>query len=133
MSIKPIEFESFPRELRALSTYGPYQAVITSVVDGDTLVLMVSQGFQTYTVQSIRLKDINAPEINTTDPHEKERGLAAKAHLQQLCPPSTPCLLITHKDKQSFNRYVGRIILTGMRDVCEEMVNSGHAEWVNKG
>lgn len=42
-----------------------YQARITKVIDGDTLDLMIDQGFGNFTQQRMRLYGIDAPEMRT--------------------------------------------------------------------
>ena len=42
-----------------------YQAKIVEVIDGDTLDLMIDQGFGNFTKQRMRLYGIDAPEMRT--------------------------------------------------------------------
>lgn len=53
-------------------------AEIVRVIDGDTLRCRSSFDYD------VRLLDCWAPETRTTDPDEKQRGIAARDHLQQL-------------------------------------------------
>lgn len=42
-----------------------YQAKIVEVIDGDTLDIMIDQGFSNFTQQRMRLYGIDAPEMRT--------------------------------------------------------------------
>ena len=61
-----------------------YHAVVDRVVDGDTLDVTIDLGFHTYIKTRVRMEGMNAPESRTRDLEEKERGLAAKARLQEI-------------------------------------------------
>lgn len=60
---------------------------IARVVDGDTLDVEVR-----YEIR-VRLLDCWSPESRTRNTKEKQRGLAAKAHLELLAPPASPAIL----------------------------------------
>jgi len=53
-----------------------YKAELVRVVDGDTVELMIDQGFSQFTRQTMRLYGIDAPEMNT------RAGKEAKAWLE---------------------------------------------------
>jgi micrococcal nuclease len=52
-----------------------YKSELIRVVDGDTVELMIDQGFSNFTKQTMRLYGIDAPEMNTA------AGKEAKAWL----------------------------------------------------
>jgi micrococcal nuclease len=58
-----------------------YKAELIRVVDGDTVELMIDQGFSQFTRQTMRLYGIDAPELNTL------AGKAAKAWLWEALQP----------------------------------------------
>jgi micrococcal nuclease len=58
-----------------------YKAELIRVVDGDTVELMIDQGFSNFTKQTMRLYGIDAPEMNTL------AGKAAKAWLWEALQP----------------------------------------------
>lgn len=123
----PIQFNNWPSNLAP--GYGPYRAVIERVVDGDTAYALISLGMEVYAYHSIRIFGIDSPELYTSDPVEREKGRAARAYLESICPPGAKCLLRTDKDKTTFGRYVASLLLSDGRDVASEMVRAGHAEW----
>lgn len=56
-----------------------YKAVITNVVDGDTVDATISLGFNTYTKQRLRLNSVDTPEKFGK---EREEGLKVKAYVE---------------------------------------------------
>jgi micrococcal nuclease len=58
-----------------------YKAELIRVVDGDTVELMIDQGFDTSRKERFRLYGVDAPEMNTAE------GKAAKAWLWDALQP----------------------------------------------
>jgi micrococcal nuclease len=58
-----------------------YKSELIRVVDGDTVELMIDQGFSDFTEQKMRLYGIDAPEMRT------EAGKEAKAWLWEALQP----------------------------------------------
>jgi micrococcal nuclease len=58
-----------------------YKAELIRVVDGDTVELMIDQGFDTSRKERFRLYGVDAPEMNTAE------GKAAKAWLWEALQP----------------------------------------------
>lgn len=112
-------FEGFPKELRC--GYGPYMAVADTVHDGDTFAVRADVGLDSHPVVWVRLKDVEAPELN--EPGGKE----TRDHLKALIPYETPCKVTTEKaprsgqEKRTFIRYVAEVELQGGRSLNEEM------------
>lgn len=108
-----------------------YKAIVKRVVDGDTVDLDVSLGFDIWIKdERIRLSDINAPEVRGG---EKEQGLASKAFLQSLLPVDSEVILETNQDKQGkFGRYLGTIWCKPKNlwiSANATMVHEGYAEF----
>ena len=61
-----------------------YNAIVDRVVDGDTIDCTIDLGFKTWKKVRVRMEGINTPESRTRDLEEKERGLAAKARLEEI-------------------------------------------------
>lgn len=83
---------------------------IERVVDGDTIDVLVDQGFHTFRDVRVRLAGIDAPETRTRDLAEKERGLAAKARVEALCPVGSEFWLRSDEIGK-FGRCIGDIQL----------------------
>ena len=109
------------------------RAKVVSVYDGDTLTIEVTRRMR------VRLLDCWCPEIRTRDKEEKERGLAAKAHLSKLLPEGSEVVLQipsgTDLGKSfTFGRVLGNIWADkdAVSSVSEQMVDSGHATAAKK-
>lgn len=55
-----------------------YKCKLIRVIDGDTIEALIDLGFDTWTMRTIRLINIDTPEIRTKDLTEKKFGLIAK-------------------------------------------------------
>lgn len=119
----PAQFQGWPDEIQP--GFGPYRAVVERIVDGDTLYVFIDLGLNQYTYESIRLLDVFAPELFTSDPFEKQKGIEARNKLASLVPLGTKCLLQTERDKMTFGRYVGELILENGASV-----NSMMKQWL---
>ena len=88
-----------------------YKAKLIKVVDGDTVDAMIDCGFSVFRKERIRLKGINAPESRTRNLEEKEKGLAAKARLQELIQQGENEFVVkTSLDKKGkYGRLLGEI------------------------
>ena len=110
-----------------------YKAIVRRVVDGDTVDVTLDLGFDILYNNRIRLHGIDAPESRTSDQEEKERGLAAKDRVKELCPVGSTVMIKTTKDgRGKFGRILGEILITGNEPNQFESVNKillkeGHA------
>jgi endonuclease YncB( thermonuclease family) len=78
-----------------------YHAKLTEVIDGDTLKLELDVGFEITLHATIRLEQINAPEIDTA------AGKRAKAFLQKKLKGAY--LVIETKKRGKYGRYIARV------------------------
>lgn len=85
-----------------------YRANIVRIIDGDTAVVDIDLGFNTWILkQHIRLRDVQAPEIRGA---EREEGLKWKAKLEKLLPAGIEIILESFKDKSDkYGRWVGNL------------------------
>jgi micrococcal nuclease len=90
-----------------------YQAQVLRVIDGDTLVAELDLGFHTFRREPLRLLGVDAPELNSADPAEKELAQKAKVELALLTLSCDKGLLVrTRKDKQDkFGRYLADVFV----------------------
>jgi len=111
-----------------------YNAKLLKVVDGDTVDLRIDLGFKVFTEQRFRLAGINAPELHSKDPAERERGKAATEHLKTLIMGEGQLVVTTTLDKQEkYGRFLARITNGSGEDVNGEMVKAGHAKLYDGG
>jgi len=69
-----------------------YQAKVKRVIDGDTLLIYVDLGFSTFVTHTVRLRAIDAPEINSI------LGRKAKNFVQDLIDQNPWVVIKTYKD-----------------------------------
>jgi hypothetical protein len=79
-----------------------YEAVVTRVVDGDTIIASIDLGFRTWIEARLRLRGINCPEV-TTDP-----GKAARFFVKKQLPKGAPITVKTYKDDK-YGRYLADV------------------------
>lgn len=100
-------------------------AIVTRVVDGDTLHLDVDLGCDTTLAMTVRLYGLNAPEMNT------EAGKAAKAFVEEWVwnRGNDLFLIRTVKDKkEKYGRYLADLLpYDGSPSLCTALLESGHA------
>lgn len=83
-----------------------YAASVISVHDGDTMRLNVDLGCDVAIKMTVRLADINAPELSTA------AGKVTRDYVQSLLPVGRAVWIATIKDKrEKYGRYLGRIYL----------------------
>ena len=107
-----------------------YNAIIDKVVDGDTVDVDIDLGFDIHYRGRVRLYGINTPESRTRDLEEKERGLAAKARLLELCPLGSSIVLRTQKDAHGkYGRILGMLFksVADEESVNETLLHEGYA------
>ncbi|MGA7837469.1 MAG: thermonuclease family protein [Ignavibacteriaceae bacterium] len=108
-----------------------YNAVVTSVYDGDSCTVDIDLGLHTWIHgEKIRLMRINAPEIRGQD---REKGLVSRNFLIELIL-GKKVILGTFKDKKAKDgRYLGEIWIFDEEDelinVNDLLVEKGLAEY----
>lgn len=94
-----------------------YRARPLRVIDGDTIICLIDNGFRNREEHSIRLIGVFTPEINKGTEVERDKGLFARSEVQEWIWQAEsrsplvawPLIIQTEMDKQTFNRYIGRI------------------------
>ena len=80
-----------------------YRADVVEVIDGDTIKVSIPLGFGFTTVQKLRLRGLDAPEI------ESAEGKEAKAFVEaMLSKTKEPLLIKTHKSDK-YDRYLADV------------------------
>lgn len=110
------------------------RAAAGRVIDGDTLLMTIDCGLFLFSVQRIRLLDVNCPETRGTTGEELVGALAAKAYTELWVTerakenPSHlyPLWLRTVK-ADSFGRWLGRVESADGRCLNTDLVLDGHA------
>jgi|TARA_R110002020_G_scaffold239877_3_gene452426 micrococcal nuclease len=104
-----------------------YRCTLRRIVDADTLDCDIDLGFGViYAKQRIRFEGIDTPESRTRNKAEKALGLAAKARTKELIPKKFVMQTIKD-DKGKFGRILGRPFTEDGQDVCQLLIQEGHA------
>lgn len=92
------DFANFPLELRSLVNNAiPAMAYVRRISDGDTIVVYLDRRFYDGSIKRLRLRGVNAPEMNT------DAGKHARQVLVDLLPLDSPVVVTTYK--QTYDRY----------------------------
>jgi micrococcal nuclease len=104
-----------------------YKAKVTRVVDGDTIDCDVFLGFHMTARIRFRLARINTPEVRGV---EKVEGRAAKDYLIQLLEDNQNEVIIRTEKTGKYGRWLAEVYVSEI-NVNDDLVKSGHAEYVN--
>jgi micrococcal nuclease len=103
-----------------------YKGLVTYVVDGDTFDILVSTGFDQYSLIRFRLFYYNTPEVRGD---ERERGLEVKQKVVDMLEGKE--VIIKSIKKGSFSRYLAEIWV-GDIHLGDYLYKNGDAEiWKN--
>lgn len=85
------------------------RAFCRHVVDGDTLDAFIDLGLGKYAYDTIRLHDVDTPEIfHPINSFERQHGLKARDRVVALIL-NKPIIIQTFKDVETFGRYVADV------------------------
>jgi len=105
-----------------------YRAYVVRVLDGDTLEVVVDLGFGVRSVQTLRLRGIDAPELITRDGVEAKEFV--QSSLAKLIRERQPLLIKTVKSDK-YDRYLADIFYTDKAGKSQYLNNrlleEGHA------
>jgi micrococcal nuclease len=109
-----------------------YRATVLQVVDGDTVDLSVSLGFDVSHRARFRLTGIDAPE--SYGPNASDAGRAAKQQLADTLRVGSTVVVKTTKDRrEKYGRFLAEVFLVTADgspmeiSVNQMMVDAGHA------
>ena len=107
-----------------------YKAIITKVIDGDTVDVDIDLGFEVWLKnQRIRLYGIDTPESRTSDKVEKIFGNLAKNKVLEFCPVGSQIILQTKTDdsRGKYGRILGELITKEGVNVNEYFIENNYA------
>ena len=100
-----------------------YKAKINRVIDGDSVVIDIDLGFDTWIKdQNVRIYGIDTPEVRTKDPLEKAHGKLAKAFVEKILPKGSRVAITTVKDGDKFGRVLGIVRTSTGLDIAQELL-----------
>jgi micrococcal nuclease len=110
--------------------YQYYVREIKSVVDGDTIDVVIDLGFNVLFEQRVRLAGIDTPESRTSDKMEKALGLESKEYLKKHLKEAKSVVIKTEKmdSSEKYGRILGWLYVNGdTESVNDKMINDGYA------
>ena len=106
---------------------------VIEIIDGDTLKVVISLGFDIYLEKSLRLVDINAPEVRSLNEEVKLYGLRAKQKLEEYVNMGDGRLIVsTMKPNLNdvFGRVLGSLYKEGQPLTASEFMLANNYAWV---
>lgn len=103
---------------------------VKSVVDGDTIDVVLDLGFNILYAQRVRLAGIDTPESRTTDKAEKALGLEAKDYLKKKLAGAKTVVIRTEKldSSEKYGRILGWLYVDGSGEsINNQMIEDGYA------
>lgn len=109
-----------------------YKALVTRVIDGDTIDCRVDLGFDIWVNTRFRLYGIDTPESRTRNKAEKKRGLEVKAYVKDKIWNQIVTIK-THK-KGKFGRYLVWVYEQGEKKCLNlDLIDTGRAKAYHGG
>ena len=103
---------------------------VKSVVDGDTIDVVIDLGFDILFASRVRLAGIDTPESRTTDKAEKALGIEAKEYLKKQLKDAKSVVIRTEKmdSSEKYGRILGWVYVNGdSESLNNKMINDGYA------
>ncbi len=110
--------------------YEYYVRKVESVVDGDTIDVIIDLGFDILFASRVRLAGIDTPESRTKDLAEKALGLEAKEYLKKHLKDAKSVVIKTEKmdSSEKYGRILGWVYVNGdTESLNDKMINDGYA------
>ena len=117
-----------------------YNAFVTNVLDGDTIDCDIDTGFHITVKYRLRLARIDTPELNSSDPMQRQAASNAKAFVVSEVL-SRPVMIQTRK-ADGFGRYLSEIYYTrpnigdipwAFCNLSDELLKAGYAKLYVRG
>ena len=110
--------------------YTYYVRKVESVVDGDTIDVLIDLGFDILFASRVRLAGIDTPESRTKDLKEKALGLESKEYLKKALKDAKSVVIKTEKmdSSEKYGRILGWIYINDDTvSLNDMMINDGYA------
>jgi len=105
---------SLKKEYPSLYNYNVLK--IEKVVDGDTIYATVDTGFNQRYFAKVRLRDIDTPELNSSDPVERAKAMEMKYFVYDLLidqRSSYKYLFLNSTSVGKYGRFIGDFMMIG--------------------
>ena len=110
--------------------YEYYVRKVESIVDGDTIDVLIDLGFDILFASRVRLAGIDTPESRTKDLVEKKLGLESKEYLKYKLKDAKSVKIKTEKmdSSEKYGRILGWIFIDDQEiSINEQMISDGYA------
>jgi micrococcal nuclease len=110
--------------------YKKMMAFALTVVDGDTIDVLIDLGFDILFQSRVRLAGIDTPESRTKDLAEKTLGLESKEYLKKYLKDAKSVVIKTEKmdSSEKYGRILGWVYVNGdTESINDKMINDGYA------
>jgi len=110
--------------------YQYYVRELKSVVDGDTIDVVIDLGFNVLFQQRVRLAGIDTPESRTSDKFEKTLGIESKEYLKKQLKEAKSIVIKTEKmdSSEKYGRILGWLYVNDdTESINDKMINDGYA------
>lgn len=110
--------------------YEYYVREVKSVVDGDTIDVIIDLGFNILFEQRVRMAGIDTPESRTKDKFEKSLGIESKEYLKKHLKDAKSVVIKTEKmdSSEKYGRILGWVYINGdTESLNDKMINDGYA------
>jgi len=104
-----------------------YPIDLIRVVDGDTIIADIDLGFDiVLKSQTIRLNNIDTPEIHSDDEFEKKQGVISKQKLSELIVNKSIILYVEKNYKDKYGRVLGTIFVSTI-NINDYLIQNNYA------
>jgi len=101
-----------------------YRAVVSRVIDGDTVEVVIDLGFHITSTLRVRVLGIDAPELFSGD--GRDAGLKAKNDTIAWCDNVDYEVIITTSKADGFGRWLAEITDTDNNSLTEHLLSLGY-------
>jgi endonuclease YncB( thermonuclease family) len=100
-----------------------YEAIVTRVIDGDTLVVQVDLGFKVWAEKTLRLARINSPELSTP------AGVISREYLNKYLLDNKGAINFLSKKLDVYGRSIAEVQVSNNSEgfLSDLLVLSGNA------
>jgi endonuclease YncB( thermonuclease family) len=109
---------TFSRETARRGSFYTFEARVVDVVDGDTLWLDIDCGFDTWTVEKVRLRGIDTPELGTAE------GKLAKDFVEEALA-DLPFVVVTTTKPDKYDRFLADVFYLRDEEDAQRVADGG--------
>ena len=108
-------------------TYGPYNAEVTRIIDGDTIAVNAQIFPHLNATLNVRIAGVDTPELRGKCDYEKLLAQQAKRWVEQEFPPGTWVIIRNVRDDKYSGRVVADVYRADDENLGEMLLAAGQA------